>query len=69
MLSKYKHRSICIILTIICVLMFWNCYPKPIGPIGPDKRQLTWDEMNIDQLVAYMKSIILPRAAELFCTW
>ena len=69
MKSKYQRRPICIFLAIICLLVFWNCYPKPIGPVGPDKRQLTWDQMNMDQRSVYMKSTILPRATELFRNW
>lgn len=69
MQRKYQHRSISIILAIICALLLCTCYPKPIGPTGPDGKKSTWDEMNIAQRKTHMERIILPRAADLFRTW
>ena len=66
---KHQQLFMCISLLILCVMIIWSCYPKRVGPIGPDRKQLTWDEMNIDQRRAHMKSFVLPRAAELFRTW
>jgi hypothetical protein len=66
---KHQHRFMCVTLAILCVLIIWSCYPRPVGPIGPDRKQLTWDEMNIDQHITHMKNVVLPRAAELFRTW
>jgi len=66
---KHQQLFICISLLILCVLIIWSCYPKRVGPIGPDRKQLTWDEMNIDQRKTHMESFVLPRAAELFRTW
>jgi hypothetical protein len=49
--------------------MTLSCYPKRIGSVGPDGKQLTWEEMTIDQRKAHMTNYVLPRAAELFRTW
>jgi hypothetical protein len=49
--------------------MMLSCYPKRIGPVGPDGKKLTWEEMTIDQRKAHMTNYVLPRAAELFRTW
>jgi hypothetical protein len=42
---------------------------KPIGPIGPDGRQLTWAEMNIEQRKVHMNQVVLPRATAVFQEW
>jgi hypothetical protein len=69
MQHKHQHRSLCATLAILCVLLVWSCYPRPVGPIGPDRKQLTWDEMTIEQRKTHMKDVVLPRVAELFHTW
>jgi len=68
---QYKQQKlfICISLAILFILILWSCYPMPVGPIGPDRKRLTWAEMNIDQRKTHMKNVVLPRAAELFRTW
>jgi hypothetical protein len=66
---KHQQLFICVSLLILCVLIIWSCYPTRVGPIGPDRKQLTWDEMNIDQRKTHMESFVLPPAAELFRAW
>lgn len=50
-------------------LLLWGCYPKAIGPAGPDGRRPTWNEMTTAQRKTHMRNEILPRAAEVFRTW
>ena len=69
MKNKHQQRFIFMSLVILCALIIWSCYPKPVGIFGPDRKQLTWDEMNIDQRITHMKNVVLPRASELFRTW
>jgi hypothetical protein len=69
MQHKHQHLFLCVSLAILCVLLVWSCYPRPVGPIGPDRKQLTWDEMNTDQRITHMKNVVLPRASELFRAW
>ncbi len=68
---QYRHYQpiICASLAILFILTLWSCYPRPVGPISPNGKQLTWDEMNIDQRITHMKNVVLPRASELFHTW
>jgi hypothetical protein len=56
-------------LAILIILLPWGCYPKRIGPVGPEGKRLTWNEMNVTQRKALMKIEVLPRAAEVFRTW
>jgi len=69
MQSKHQQQFIYISLAILCVLIIWGCFPKRVGPIGPDGKQLTWEMMNTDQRKTHMKNAVLPRAAELFRRW
>jgi len=57
------------VTAVLAALLLWGCYPKPVGPIGPDQKRLTWQEMTIEQRKAHMKTEVLPPAAELFRTW
>lgn len=56
-------------LTALCILLLCGCYPKAVGPAGPDGKRLTWDMMNTEQRTVHMKNIVMPRAAEVFRTW
>lgn len=60
-------RSVVLVLTaaMICV----GCYPRTVGPPGPQGRPMTWPEMNFVQRQAHMRQEVLPRAAELFGEW
>lgn len=63
---RYAHTLLATLLTLI---LFMGCYPKGVGPLGPDGDALTWSEMNIEQRKTHMKSVVLPRAAAVFRTW
>ncbi len=64
-----RHAAIGIVLGWLIVLSIGGCYPKRVGPPGPDGRRLTWTEMTLEQRKAHMKQVVLPQAAELFGTW
>ena len=68
-MSTVNHRGFRWILFACAVLSLYGCYPKQIGPPGPDGKQLTWPQMNIPQRKAHMKKEILPRAADIFRSW
>jgi len=69
MRSKQNNRTLSIFTAIMCALILFSCYPKPIGPVGQDGKQLTWDMMSTDQRKMHMKTVVLPRAGELFRNW
>ena len=56
-------------MTALFALICWGCYPKAVGPMGPEGKQLTWAEMSLMQRKAHMRTEILPRAAALFGAW
>lgn len=68
---SHPHRKIIITvaLSIQTLLLFWGCYPKPVGPEGPDGKPLTWIEMNLEQRQLHMREVALPRAAAVFQAW
>jgi hypothetical protein len=47
----------------------WGCYPKRVGPPGPDGQRLAWAEMDLAQRKMHMTNEILPRAAVIFRDW
>jgi hypothetical protein len=70
MIASHVRVILFIALSGIISLASLSCTTKrPIGPIGPDGRQLTWAEMNIEHRKAHMKQVVLPRAAEVFQVW
>jgi hypothetical protein len=58
-----------VVLLASSAATFVCCYPKRIGPLGPNGNQLTWVEMDIEQRKAHMASVILPRASVVFAAW
>jgi len=58
-----------IVLAFLSAVVLAGCSPKRIGPVGPQGRQLTWNEMNRDQRKALMQTVVLPQAAKLFRSW
>ena len=50
-------------------LALWSCYPKPVGPAGPQGKKMTWAEMDKEQRKAHMRRAVLPRAAAIFGQW
>lgn len=69
MLHDHRNNITAIVLAALIVLALWGCYPKRVGPVGPDGKRLTWAEMNIQQRKAHMNDAVLPRAAAIFQSW
>lgn len=65
----YLRVFAAIILVILIVPGFLGCYPKPVGPMGPNGRPLTWEEMGKGQRKEHMRIVVLPQAASLFGGW
>ena len=57
------------LVAVLTALVLVGCYPKRVGPAGPDGKRLTWAEMNLSQRKVFMGKEILPRAAVLFKEW
>ena len=51
------------------VLLLSGCYPKAVGPVGPEQKRLTWNEMNFEQREEHMGKAVLPRVAVIFGEW
>lgn len=69
MRTAHREIGLFVVLGLTIAITIGGCYPKPVGPIGSDGRQLTWAEMDIEQRKAHMKRVVLPQAAELFGAW
>jgi hypothetical protein len=69
MLRSYRNVIYLLLPAILMALLWGGCYPKRVGPLGPDGKQLTWAQMNIDQRKTHMKNVVLPRAAAVFQSW
>jgi len=69
MSNDRRKVIILIVLGLQIALMLWGCYPKPVGPMGPGGKQLTWLEMNREQRKSHMGRVVLPVAADLFRAW
>ena len=67
----YPHRKliISVVLAVQVALALWGCYPKRVGPVGPDGKRLTWAEMSVEQKKLRMRNVVLPRAAAVFRSW
>ncbi len=57
------------LVAILTAWVFVGCYPKRVGPEGPNGNRLTWSEMTQSQRKVFMGKEILPRAAVLFKEW
>lgn len=66
---NHQKNIIFIIVAALTIMICWGCYPKQVGPVGPDGARLTWIEMNFDQRKEHMRKEVLPRAAVIFQTW
>lgn len=65
-----KHPAAVVVLFVgAAVLGLYGCYPKAVGPVGPDGSRLTWGEMTLDQRKAHMRTEIVPRAGAVFRRW
>lgn len=54
---------------ITAALIFFGCYPRAVGPPGPEGKPLAWTEMNFEHRKAHMRRKVLPPASELFESW
>ena len=66
------HKRITILAVVLAALAataMWGCYPKRVGPMGPDGKRLVWTDMDLTQRQAHMKSAVLPRASAIFREW
>lgn len=69
MYSESRKIFVCIPAAMLCALALSGCYPKPVGPAGPDGMRLTWEEMTMEQRGDHMKREVMPRAVEIFRAW
>ena len=65
----HLKKIILIILFALIAPGLLGCYPKPVGPMGPEVQRLTWKEMSTQQRKAHMTRVVLPQAAALFRSW
>ena len=65
----YPKRAAVAAAAIIVALLLAGCYPKRVGPAGPDGKALTWPGMTVVQRQAHMQQVVLPRAAVIFGEW
>jgi len=54
---------------VLVILIGGGCYPKRVGPPGPNGQQITWPEMTIEQRKSHMGRVVLPTAAAIFGSW
>ncbi len=69
MMITHRNATVSIVLATVIGLLFWGCFPKRVGPAGPDGKPLTWAAMGVEQRKAHMQGVVVPRAGELFRTW
>jgi hypothetical protein len=62
-------RTAAAVCTAVTALALTGCYPKPVGPEGPDGKALTWAEMTRDQRKEHMGREVIPRAGAVFRSW
>lgn len=66
---NYKSFTTTLVILTFASILLSGCYPKQVGPIGPEGKQLTWQEMNLSERKAHMGQEVLPIAADIFGTW
>nr|WP_320190237.1 hypothetical protein [uncultured Desulfobacter sp.] len=64
-----KYFTAMILILSAAFMVFCGCYPKRVGPIGPEGKQLTWEEMDLSRRKDHMRQKVLPVAADVFGTW
>jgi hypothetical protein len=67
--KSFSTAAIFIVGAVLVASAIWGCYPKRVGPPGPDGKPLTWSEMNRKQRKAHMASVVVPRAGAVFKRW
>ncbi|MFZ1200407.1 MAG: hypothetical protein WAO07_09600 [Desulfobacterales bacterium] len=67
----HYHRKFCLIVTaaVLIALAFWGCYPKRVGPAGPEGQRPTWAEMTTEQRKQHMRQVVVPRVSAIFYAW
>ncbi len=65
------HRKVFLLFVagILAAGGLWGCYPKRVGPPGPDGKPLTWAEMNLQQRKTRMAAVVVPLAGAIFRSW
>ena len=69
LIMEYGRFRIHLLTLAIILVMLSGCYPKRVGPIGPEGKKLTWQEMSLSERKAHMRREVLPIAADIFSTW
>ena len=69
MKADCRHCTLLFGLLLLIALPIVGCASKPIGPVDPQGRRLTWNQMSLDQRKTHMRMVVLPQAAELFQSW
>jgi len=64
-----KYFTTIILILAAASTLLCGCYPKRVGPLGPEGKQLTWEKMNQSQRKDHMHQKVLPVAADVFGTW
>ena len=47
MVHPHRKLIISVVLAVQIALAFWGCYPKRVGPVGPDGERLTWASVGL----------------------
>jgi hypothetical protein len=58
-----------LLLVLLIATLNYACYPKRVGPAGPEGERLTWTDMNKEQRKDHMRSVVLPLSAGIFRGW
>ena len=69
MVGHMINRNRVAVLAVIFSLLLPGCYPKRVGPAGPDGKTLAWPEMTIVQRKTHMQRVVLPRTVAIFRDW
>jgi len=58
----HQDRKVIRIILPVCLslLKVTGCYPKRIGPPGPDGKPLTWQQMNKEQPLRFWLLLLSP---------
>jgi len=49
-----KRFTTTLLMLVVASTLLCGCYPKRVGPIGPEGKKLTWAEMNLSERKAHM---------------
>lgn len=62
---KNSIIAVAVATTLTCC----GFYPKKVGPLSPEGKQLTWAEMSFEERQDHMRAKVLPIASDIFGTW